>query len=333
MGSKQLAIVLLYCAVQHLWVHSQALESSNHWWINAIAEEIYAENPEAGTVDILIEELSNMYDRPIRLNQQNEEDINRLNLLLTDYQLFALKAYMHRYGPLISLNELLLVYGFTEETIQRLKPFALVEPPGNITPAPYRNKTEWLSRASLVPQGKQGFVANSAGQSAYAGDKFKVYNRLKIQQNAFQIGATYEKDAGEKFINSHGRPEFLSAYVQYGPSPKLNLVAGDYRVQLGQGLLLWTGFNMGKSSLTMQQAKSSSAFAPYASSGEALFFRGLAGSVSIKKLSINGFVSFAARDANISEEDSVKSFSSLMNTGLHRTKNELAGYLGVKEPP
>jgi len=63
-----------------------------------------------------------------------------------------------------------------------------------------------------------------------------------------------EKDAGEQFSgSSHTGYDFYSFHAQLNDIGKVKtIVAGDFRANYGQGLVLGSGFGMGKSSYVLK---------------------------------------------------------------------------------
>jgi hypothetical protein len=107
------------------------------------------------------------------------------------------------------------------------------------------------------------------------------------------------------------------------------IALGDYTINMGQGLIMWTGFGFGKSPIVMNVKRQSRVVRPYTSVSEFNFLRGGAFTIGIKKnIAITAFASYKKVDANISQFDSTQSqifeVSSLQLSGFHRTLSEVA---------
>jgi hypothetical protein len=146
-----------------------------------------------------------------------------------------------------------------------------------------------------------------------------------------------EKDPGEEFFRGSNEQgfDFYSAHVFLNNYrtwiPRLAI--GDYNINLGQGLLLHSGYGIGKSSFVTMIKKSGYTVRPFASVNEADFLRGAA--VTLKpspRTEWTVFASLRKRDANVvvdsidigSEPFADISFTSLQLSGLHRTDAEIA---------
>jgi hypothetical protein len=106
-----------------------------------------------------------------------------------------------------------------------------------------------------------------------------------------------------------------------------SFVAGDYKINMGQGLNIWSGFSFNKSAMTTNISKFSDGLRKYTSADENLFFRGAGITLDFEPLQVTLFYSSKRIDANIHEYDSTEQeaevVSSLQYTGLHRTEGEI----------
>lgn len=184
----------------------------------------------------------------------------------------------------------------------------------------------------------------------YATKMFTGYNwahTLRYRYNwrhRVMYGATVQQDVGERFGAYGSRPwDYQSAYVYYKSDPerygrrtfnRYTVVAGDYKVHLGQGLL------MGRQGWGQQTAlfagfrQESTRIVPHTGTDESHFFRGTAGSVrfgrggewsatafaSVRRVdgTVHGANAENAFDANAS--DTVTAWKT---DGLHRTLQEI----------
>ena len=102
-------------------------------------------------------------------------------------------------------------------------------------------------------------------------------------------------------------------------------VIGDYHLEFGQGLTMWSGLAFGKSAQSVEMKRYGSGIRPNTSVNENRFFRGAAVTLGLKDIEFTAFYSKNNVDANtvgntlVSEE----TVSSIQETGMHRTINEL----------
>ena len=151
-----------------------------------------------------------------------------------------------------------------------------------------------------------------------------------------RFGITWEKDAGELLTprglgdslkslvgeSLGGFNDFASAHLFVsGFGVVRRFVVGDYHLEFGQGLTLWSGLSFGKSSEATQIKKYGRGIVPNTSVNENHFMRGAAFTLGFGGLEISGFYSNNNIDANILVVD--EDVSGLLETGNHRTINEL----------
>ena len=93
------------------------------------------------------------------------------------------------------------------------------------------------------------------------------------------MGLTAEKDPGEQFFRGAQKQgfDFYSFHAFYRGGKYLKSFAfGDYQIQLGQGLNLWSSYAFGKSSDILTMKRNPIPIKPYTSVDESRFFRGAA---------------------------------------------------------
>jgi hypothetical protein len=292
--------------------------------------------------DATYERLAGYLDRPADLNNDDLEDFVSMGLL-TDGHIFALRSHIQSVGRLISIYELQSVPGFNADLIRRIRPFVTVG--GNLWDLRQPLKSIVLQgdnqiamRWSRTVQEQRGYTVDDEGLPRYLGDPNRVYLRYRHRnENRVSYGITMEKDPGEEFFSGSNKQGFdfysahffLNNYRQWIP----RLAIGDYNISLGQGLIMHSGYGVGKSAFVTQIKKGGHAVRPFASVNEFDFLRGAAVTVSPgPNTQLTLFASSRKRDANV-QIDSIEmdgvilpdySFSSLQLSGLHRTESEIA---------
>lgn len=139
--------------------------------------------------------------------------------LFSEYQVASLQDYRERTGDILSLTELGTVPGFTPELVCALAWFISLE---SYNPAGTREKTRIRQEAMGRMTVKKGSGSLRDASVAYAGK--------------------YHLEAGERadlYLSWKTGP--TASVTVYGRRP-WKLIAGDYNVRLGQGLLVWDGF-------------------------------------------------------------------------------------------
>lgn len=294
----------------------------------------------------MLEELKWLTRHPINLNTASAEELRSLPML-NDLLITRVHEHIERHGPLVSMHELQSIEGFYPGLIQSLIPFAHVGSHesrpvfGSGTLANEGEHVLFLRYQQLLEE-QAGFsdpgMAADGGLPgpAYPGSPYRLYARYRFTwYRHISAGITAEKDPGEEFFKG-SQPkgfDFYSAHIFLRDMGRLKTLAiGDFLVQWGQGLSLWTGMGFGKSSQVMGIRKNGSGLRQYTSVDENNFFRGVGSTWQVGPLEITCFWSSKRRDASINAgENGQPLVSGFPQTGLHRTQRELEGKHAVKE--
>lgn len=305
---------------------SQSIPDSLEPWLEFMVEQ--ADDPESVDISALADQFASWQADPLDLNSPDAEQLVDWQLLpATAYQ--SLQAYMARHGRLLSWLELQSIEGFTPELIRRLREITTVgSADGPIRQvSPGRMITEGRRTLSFRMGRTLQRAAGFRGEDPpYPGSPDRVFLRYRHQHgHALTYGITLEKDAGETLLGRQGAPlpDFTSWHLSLQkPLPWLeSLVAGDYTVTLGQGLVLNNGFG-GTGAGAASIRRTGRVLRPYTSVDENRFFRGLGGTLRFRRdWTLTVFLNRQRVDANFQADSSL---TSLQYSGLHRTGNELA---------
>lgn len=276
-------------------------------------EEILALSEDADPASML-EELEELKVTPVIINCGDEKEISRL-FFLSEFQVMVLADHIRKNGSVVTLYELALLPAFDRNTVMLMAPY--------------------ISLESAPPKGGKSYgrtLVTLSASSRFSGndsDTEGIRSLLKVkhEQGSFSFGITAENDPGEPFSFSHAPgADFLSGYFEYEGKGFVNrIIAGDFSVRAGEGLLFNSSRWMGSwlSSPSFMSGRSVSA--PYTSTEENNFFRGL----SITLGSMNaGAVLFASSnkiDARILflEDSAAAGVSNLVSGGLHVSESQL----------
>jgi hypothetical protein len=291
----------------------------------------------------IFDQLSYFYDHPLNLNRANLNDLEELGLL-TSIQINNLLSHIEENGKLMTLEELQTVEGFDVEIIKLLLPFVKVSTDVDVAQLSFKElikngENQLFVRYVTVLEQKEGFSPTTdsalaaSPNSRYKGDEMKLYTRYRYKYgNHLSIGFTAEKDAGEEFFTGTQSKgfDFYSAHFFIKNQGKIKQLAlGDYQAQFGQGLTYWSGIAFGKSADIMLIKRSAIGLKPYTSVDENRFLRGGGIALQFGKIEATAFYSYNNVDANIeladstTQENEVLSVTSVQQTGLHRTFNEI----------
>ncbi|MEO1514938.1 MAG: helix-hairpin-helix domain-containing protein [Bacteroidota bacterium] len=293
------------------------------------------ENDNGFDFNTVYEILEGFRQQPLDLNKANVEDLKEL-LLLTDIQINSLLNHRRELGNLISIYELQSIPGFDLAIIRRIQPFVRVG--GGID-------NVQLSLGQMLGQSNSSLFARwfrplqeSRGfrEDRFEGDPNQLYLRYRMQYgNKMSLGFTAEKDPGEAFFNK-SNPNGFDYYSAHFYLRDYNhwlksLAIGDFTASFGQGLLMFAGFGYGKTPRSMDIKRSRRSLRPYASVNENNYLRGIGVTLQLSpQIELTTFASFNQRDGNIVQldtldnEEEINSFTSLQQSGLHRTEAEIA---------
>lgn len=272
----------------------------------------------------LFEEASRFLKEPILLNEATKEDLQQL-FLLPDALIDRLLLHRKLLGPLLHLNELQAIGGFTPELIRQLAPYVRVLPPGS------------LSMGQLISAGTStqdlllrvtGLFTGASKQNAgtWAGSAQRLLLWHRLQTRSLQAGWIVEKDPGEALLQ-RGRPPIDHSGFHFfwrGPGLIRAIALGDYTVNLGQGLLHWQSMAFGKSAEMSWIKRQGAVLRPHRSSGEVNFHRGLAATLNWKPLTFTFFVSRRLLSGRLRYDSAglATGISSIGSSGYHRTPQE-----------
>ncbi|MBE9512403.1 MAG: helix-hairpin-helix domain-containing protein, partial [Bacteroidetes bacterium] len=338
-----LVFFLIILINQPVSAQESLLFSDEHLML--LVEELGAQHDGNIDLTILQEEFTQLAANPVVINYASFEELSRIRLL-SDFQIQSLINYIHKNGPVLSTYELQFVYGFDEEFVRLILPFIDLQIKERAIPDDLDKKlasgthqiflrsSRKFDKESENSPNKNSIPGNGT-TSPILGNPTKLYIRYDYRyKRKIRWGITAEKDAGEEFfkgINKNGF-DFYSAHLQINNFGFVkNLSIGDYHLRFGQGLVLWSGFSFGKTSMPLDIKKRAAGITGYRSTDENRFFRGLATTLTHNNIDLSFFYSGKKIDGNITEYDSTRNkaitVSSLQTTGDH----SLAGLASDKD--
>lgn len=309
--------------------HTLVAQVDDSEWQHLL-EQWAEENDNEMIPDDISEQLMTYLEHPLNLNDTLSEALMDFPFL-SDFQRDVIRAYIQQNGQMLSLSELYLLNGFDTMTLKLMMPFVTVAPVALDDSISFReifhrgHSNLLVGTKSLFPRSR-GYL-----EDYYAGSPFRMYFRYSFKyKERIALQFSGEKDPGESFFGESSPRGF----DYYGYSLMLNdfgvfkhTVIGKYRLQFGQGLTLWTGYApwfSGNYSLWRygQGVRPASAFAEYG------YLCGIATTLAVlPRWSLTLFYSNVNRDATMatdSVDDEELFFSSLYETGYHRTEKEIS---------
>lgn len=343
----QLLILFVLCAS----TYGKAQDDEEKQRIVEQRIEFIGENLEDSDVDFTtyFDDLFFFFDTPLNLNTASFEEFQRLHLL-SDVQIQSIINYRTSFGDLLSIYELGAIEELDPQIIEMITPFVQVE---KVEKDDFKwknaikyGKHEIITRYERVIQEKEGYIEKPDSVLAenpnrqYLGSPDKFYVRYRNRyKDRLSFGVTMEKDAGEEFFRGSQEQgfDYYSAHLYATKVWKFKEVAlGDYQVNFGQGLTMWSSFALGKSADVMSGKRFGNGIRPYTSVNETQFLRGGAFSLGNDNWNFTGFASYKGIDANIIEPDTLNNFfdarfSSFQRSGFHRTPGELEDKNSLQE--
>ena len=311
-------------------VHSQNVSYSNV--TDALENAAYKQE------DLLIRDdldstLSNA--RTIKLLDLNTATIKEFESLGVISKSDVDKIIMHRdsFGNFISEYELQTFLDLP--TVLRLAPFVTCFVSSEKTQLPFKQwflkgNFKLMLRTAQRLERANGYDTTKT-KKGYLGDPLNNFIRLDYSfKNLVSYGITFKKESGEPYKNGF---DFTSAYIQVNNiSPKIKTIClGDYAVTFGQGLILNSGFSLGKGSAVLNIEKNKSPVQAYSGSDETHFMRGAALQYRLTNtLELITFASYRRRDATVYDYSALTTqptepFVTVFElTGFHRTQTEIA---------
>jgi hypothetical protein len=299
--------------------------------IDRLLESIAEQNGDEADYTNLLEWLDEYFYNPLNINTASEEDLQKL-VIIDETQIVELKRYIEIHGPLLSIYELQLVKGWNKETIFLILPFIKVIPALEEKNRSFANylqhgKHEMLFRYQQIIEEQEGFMKDSTSNNNYLGIPQQLYLRYRYSHtDKYSIGVTAKKDRGEEFFSGNNLRgfDFYSGHILIKKLWKFNTIAlGDYQMQIGQGLNFWKGFGFRKSAFSTSIMRNARGLGAYTSANSNNYLRGGAFELELWKFKFSSFFSYDIKDASTDSTVTEEVITSISNTGLHRTENEM----------
>ncbi len=324
MNFKRLCAVLAFIFVSRSFSFAQPVTDPV---IEQIIESIAENLTEEKDYSEITERLDFYSKNRLNLNTVTRDKLQDL-LFMSPLQINNLLLHREESGLFLDLLEIQSIRGFDVPTARWLSHFVRIEPTDILTdlsPKDLLSKGnhDLMIRFGKVLEKQDGFLRSGSDAPAYAGSNLRIFTRYRYNHsNKLSVSLNMEKDAGEAFFKKKGRGfDFYSANVFLkGRRLIRKLVLGDYALQFGQGLTMWSGLGFGKGAGLTSLAKPEIGLRPYSSANEASFMRGVSATLQHRLIALTPFISY--KDIDASRSESGLEINSLTISGLHRTSSE-----------
>lgn len=300
-------------------------------YIENLAEELATNQEDGNEIDIesFFIDLEELYRNPININSATSNDLERL-LILSPFQIASLLDYRNKMREVVSVHELRYIYGFTDKTVELIAPFIRFEKANG--------PREGFSAKSALKYSKHELLLMTAYRNSttkYPGSGIQQYVRYTGNfSRQVKVGILGDKDAGEVFGNGANKTgyDFYSAYVDVRPNAVVNqVVLGDYRVRLGQGLLIWNGYGTRKSVELPAMQNRRQGISGNSSRNEYNFLRGAAIQIQKKGVSVRSWASTKHLDGRFDSIGGQSVLKNINTSGYHRTTSEISSKNSLHE--
>ncbi len=291
------------------------------------AESIVLELLDAGNTgdaEQLCETVRILQSQPVDLNSCSDQDLTETGLF-TPFQVWGILEHRRKFGAFLTIYELAAIPGFSKSFVEQVSSMLNCSPDQS---AGSSRQTQglFLSNLAIKYPPAAGHLSNDSMPAYFPGGPLKITQRARYSVGERIVcGLAFEKDAGER-ISNNSVPEHLTGYVQYKPKKLFrNIVAGNFRLHRGMGLVHGTGFITGTSGLEMNGYRRSYA-KPFASTMEYDYLRGFYAEWNAGGWSSDFYISYRQPDISFFNFASpFNLFEQIRKTGMHRTPGERNG--------
>ena len=283
------------------------------------------------------EELCELYESfhetPLNINTATREELAQLPFLTYD-QIEGIHAYIYMHGPMLTLGELQLSGSLDWNTCRILRHFVYAGDAAQEKKRPdladiIRNgRSEFIARTDIPLYLRDGFKYHSPEElkrypnRKYLGTPLSHSLRYSFNwHNRIRLGITADKDAGEPFGGGNlAGYDFWSPYLYIKDVGIISeLVLGRFKAQFGHGLLIGSGFNLGKSMALSSMSRNVQGLKPHSSTQEYGYLSGGGAAVSKGHVTFTLLGAYTPVDATLKGDSVISSFK---EDGLHRTQLE-----------
>ncbi len=271
-------------------------------------EKLLEQETEYSDQSDLLERVLEYKQNPININYANLNDFTVLPWISAQLANDII-TYRSQNGHFLSLEELLNVHGFSEDTFEKVYEYL------TITHLSYSDQIKIRHRSRLTRK-----LEKSIGyqEGTYYNSPNKYYNRFNIKyDNKIDAGVVFEKDSGEQRLN-----DLSLYYLKYSnPTKNYNFIIGNYLLEFGQGLTFWNPYGYRKSSNPVYSAFNRERnVLGYQMVDENASLFGVSSQICLKIYQLLIYFSRAKLDASQNSDGFVTSF---YQSGYHRTSTEI----------
>ncbi len=312
-------IPIFYCLAVSVAqdVDSLNLSGSDNYWIQQTELVDRMNDGEADHEEEITE------SKKIDINTCKEDDLIRFGLTRDQVDYFI--SYRSQMKGITDLYELQAVPGLDDFSIKILRMHTKVK-----HEISFKQLMKDLSggNTSLILR-TDFYKSNGVDYTKYLPEfstsfmqSFRTRIKYVYTGSLLDFSMVGEKDAGEAFSWSRtrkGMDAYMGGIRFRGNGVIRQLILGDYKVMMGQGLIIWQGFGGGIGMNGMTGRPKNEIFSPHRSYNEFYFKRGIAAELQWRNWQAGVFLSKRGLDASLQWDstEQVQKIRAIYTTGMH----------------
>lgn len=302
-----------------------ATPSFSQSWEELLQQLCDNEDFESDHWNDILESLADLALHPININASTGEDLHQIPFL-TDQEIEDIEEYLYRYGTVTSLGELAMIPSISYIKRKLLTFFIFAGPPEKISSKLKMKDLLHYGKHRVLLTGKIPLYERKGDKEGYLGYPYRHQLRYQYQyKERIKMGIVGAQDAGEPFfagVNSKGYDNY-SSYLQIKKVGAVeNLIIGNYRLNIGAGLVVNNDMSLGKSALLSGMQNYHYTLRPHSSSSSAYCLQGIASTLRLsEQAGLDIFVSHQHKDATLDKK--TQEIKTILTSGYHRTQTEI----------
>lgn len=276
------------------------------YYLPSLAQELPEVGDEAA-IEEYADNLSFLAAHPVNLNHASLDELMMLPGL-SPYQVLKLSQYLDKHRGLSDPFVLAADSVLDREALEQILPYVCLD----------RQDSYRKSSGSAVVRAKRSLPLPDESRNWYD-SPWDVREQAVYRRSGWEAFIQGQKDAGERSF-----ADFYSACLQYQtPESKLKLLAGDFTVSSGQGLIMGgTARPILSAGWNKSFGLGSNMIKPYHSNDESRAWRGAAVQYELPwGSSLAAALSYRRIDADL---DSLGRITAISTDGYHRDSSDLA---------
>ena len=314
---KSVFTLLLFVVLQPIYAQE------HRSWEQMLNELIATDDMEGTDWEDTYDMLSELEQQPLNLNTVSREELELLPFLSAG-QVEGIMEYLYRYGPMKSMNELMMIRQLDYTQIELLRHFAYVEEErSELFPA--LNDILQYGQHELMGNIRVPFYKRKGDRNGYLGYPYRHWLRYQYSYKDYvRIGAVGSQDAGEPFFANKNKAgyDFYSYYLQVRRLGRIeNAVIGKYKLSAGMGLVVNNSFGLGKLAMLQQLGRNTNTIRPHSSRSQSDYMQGVATTLRLSsQWQLTGALSYRPVDATLNDDGTARTIDT---DGYHRTPTEM----------